>query len=71
MRYMLQSKQSTLESPKYIPQVTPSISATPDPHTPLLPSPSPLSLYLHTPPVVQTSAKLSGGGGEKWIFPPQ
>jgi len=38
--------------------------------TPPSPSPSP-SLYLRTPAVAQSSAKLSGGGGEKRISPPQ
>jgi len=56
-------------------------------YTPPSLSPSPLSLYLRTPPAVVQSisvipvspytprrlppAKLSGGGGEKRIFPPQ
>ena len=35
------------------------------------PSPSPSSLYLPTLAVAQSSAKLSGGGGEKRIFLPQ
>jgi len=33
-------------------------------------SPSPSSLYLRTPAVAQSSAKLSGSGGEKLIFTP-
>jgi len=35
------------------------------------PSPFPSSLYLCTLAIAQSSAKLSGGGGEKRIFPPQ
>jgi len=34
------------------------------------PSPLPSSLYLRTPPIAQSSAKLSGGGDEKRIFLP-
>jgi len=33
--------------------------------------PSSLSLCLQTPADAQFSTNLSGGGGEKWIFPPQ
>jgi hypothetical protein len=43
----------------------------PDPRTPLSPSQSPSTLYLHTPAGAQSSDKLSGSGREKWIFPPQ
>ena len=39
-------------------------------HLPLT-SPFLLSLYLRTPAIAQSSAKLSGGGGEKRIFLPQ
>jgi hypothetical protein len=39
-------------------------------HPPPLPSTSTSSLHLRTPAVAQSSAKLSGGGGEKQIFPP-
>jgi hypothetical protein len=67
----MRCKLSTPGSPEYILPVTPSISATPDPRTPPSPSPSPSSLYLRTPAVAQSSAKLSGGGGGKRIFPPQ
>jgi len=35
------------------------------------PSPSPSSLYLRSPAIAQSCAKLSGGGGEKRIFLPQ
>jgi len=38
-------------------------------HMPSVSSPFSLLLYFHTPAVVQFSAKLSGSGGEKWIFP--
>ena len=71
MRYKMRCKLSTPGSPEYIPPVTPSISATPDPRTPPSPSPSPFFLYLRTPAIAQSSAKLSGGGGEKRIFLPQ
>jgi hypothetical protein len=67
----MRCKLSTPGSPEYIPHVTLSISATPDPCTPPLPSPSSSSLYLRTPAIAQSSAKVSGGGGEKRIFPPQ
>jgi hypothetical protein len=71
MRYKMRCKLSTPGSPDYIPPVTPSISATPDPCMPPSPIPSPLSVNPRTPAVAQFSAKLSGGGGEKRIFPPQ
>jgi hypothetical protein len=67
----MRCKLSTLESPEYIPPITLSISATPDPSTPLSPRPTRSSLYLRTPTIVQSSAKLSGSGGGKQIFPPQ
>jgi hypothetical protein len=70
MRYMMRCNLLTPGSPKYIPPVTLSISAMPDPCIPLLPSLPPSSLNLPTPALVQSSAKLSGGGGGgKQIFP--
>jgi len=61
-----------------IPSIYPGVSRIYTPPSlrpspiPLLPSPSPSSLYLHTPAVAQSSPKLSGGGGgEKQIFTPQ
>jgi len=75
-------------SPEYILPVALSISLTPESpythprsvhlHHPCIPvhvpspSLSPSSLFIHTPAVTQSSAKLSGGGGGgKRIFPPQ
>jgi hypothetical protein len=37
----------------------------------LSPSPSTSFLSLRTPTVAQSSFKLSGSGGERWIIPPQ
>jgi hypothetical protein len=87
MRYKMRCKLSTPGSPQYILPVTPSISATPvSPNTrrrsvrfhhpgiavhPPSSSPSPSSLYLRTPTIAQSSAKLSDGGGERLIFPPR
>ena len=67
----MRCKLSTPGSPEYIPPVTPSISAAPDPSMPPSPSPSPSTLYLRTLAVAQSSTNLSGGGGETRIFPPQ
>jgi hypothetical protein len=64
-------KLSTPGSPEYIPPLTPSIFATPYPGMPPSPGQSPSSMYLRTPAIVQSSAKLNGGGGEIQIFPPQ
>jgi len=38
---------------------------------PPLPIPSPRSLCRQTPAIGQSSAKMKGGGSQKWIFPPQ
>jgi len=67
----MRCKLSTRRSPEYIPPVTLPISATPGSRKPPWPSRSPSSLYLLSPAVVQSSAKLIGGGGEKLIFPPK
>jgi len=60
--------------PRGLPNIySPSHSPSPLPlhlRTPPSPSSSPSSLYLRTPAVAQSSAKLSGGAGEKRIFPP-
>jgi len=68
-----------VQDASYLPQGPPNIYShlhSPSPlllHLcmPLSPSSSRLSWYLRTPAVAQSSARLSGSGGEKWIFPPQ